>query len=129
MLPDKQQECLLFSHNYERYLNIYCDSYFEEISFDVHQKLDTYTHLPVSTLAIGLNVYIFIVNNELGASETMLEIWKLDNDTRLFNKHQTIFHTAINSISTITYKNVQYLAVSSGHLQNAIYQGIVEIYR
>ncbi|KAK9731810.1 hypothetical protein QE152_g13335 [Popillia japonica] len=128
LLLDKLQTCFIFTYISDRHIDIYCESDSEEW-ISIHQQLDTYTTLELVTFTIGPIIYIVTVEDKNEDHQNCILLWKFDINTRLFNKHQTLYIMAPTSVSVATYNNIQYLAISSSCLEDAQYKGSIEIYR
>ncbi|GJQ87584.1 hypothetical protein Trydic_g17425 [Trypoxylus dichotomus] len=128
VIPNKTQTCFVFVYVNDKHPDIYCKSN-SEWNIYFYQELETCTKFEPVTFAIKSTVYILTIDDRTEDNQNCIILWKYDVNTRFFIAHQKMYITASNGISTITYKNVQYLAVSSGHLQGAQYEGSVEVYR
>lgn len=71
-------------------------------------------------------LYIFVIR-EHGQYEDRIEVWKFNKNTGIFEADQVIFVAGPRSISVTFYKEEYYLAIASGHLNNAMHPGLVEI--
>lgn len=74
-------------------------------------------------------MFMAVIYDETVDTEAYIDVWTLDENTKLFNRHQVIYVTAPNSVSITSYKDNCYLAITSGHLQDASYEGTVQINR
>lgn len=67
------------------------------------------------------------VAREEGRYEDRVEIWKFNRALGIFETDQVMFVAGPKSISASFYRGEQYLAIASGHLNNAMHPGIIEI--
>ena len=81
-----------------------------------------------TALQINETPYIFIINEEnYENSIPYVDIWRMDSITKLFYRSQTAHIASPVGVSAIQYKNNYYFAIASGHLQNSMYKGFVQI--
>lgn len=69
---------------------------------------------------------MFVIRKE-GPYEDRVEIWKFNRDLGIFEADQVMFVAGPTSISTSFYRGEHYLAIASGHLNNAMQPGLIEI--
>lgn len=68
-----------------------------------------------------------VITEPTDGLESQINLWRLNNQTGYFEIHQILFEAQPRSIATVSYNGFYYLAVASGHLQNAIFSGRLEI--
>lgn len=80
----------------------------------------------MTTLEDNSTSYIFIINKD-GMEQSYIVIWIYNQHTEYFEKHQIIYYENPISITASSYKNNYYLAITSGHLTEANYKGVIDI--
>ncbi|XP_017775972.1 PREDICTED: uncharacterized protein LOC108562216 isoform X2 [Nicrophorus vespilloides] len=119
-IPNAERACILLVYHSSHTIDIYCD----EEELHLFQRLKISKALMATTITIDSCSYILAI-----AEESSLMVWQYDENTKLFTEHQNIYVVSPNSVSTVTYNGLHYLAIGSRHLLDTVYPGQVELMR
>lgn len=79
------------------------------------------------TITIDSLPHIMIINNDTENHEPSVNIWRYDVHRMEFYVMQTIYVVQPNSVTATQFHGSYYMAISSGHITNAVPEEMVEI--